>query len=151
MFADEPPIMDLCADDGDPVRYDPAFLLSILSCFLAPENRFNSLIILRSNIVPFLLRCLSSHCSNIRHLAAHCLLLCEGHFKGESSLDYTRDITPMRVTSGGLHLRGLAPGQHSSEEMSQREQAVSGTVRFDRPGNRTAHLPHRLRCAKRLS
>ena len=27
-------------------------------------------------------------------------------------------ITPNRVTSGGAHPRGLAPGQHSSEEMS---------------------------------
>ena len=33
-----------------------------------------------------------------------------------SNLHYTRDITPKRVTSGGVHLRGLAPEQHSSEE-----------------------------------
>ena len=33
-----------------------------------------------------------------------------------------------RVTSCGAHLRGLAPGQHSSEEMSQRWRAVGDTV-----------------------
>ena len=33
-----------------------------------------------------------------------------------SNLLNTRGITPKRVTSGGVHLRGLAPGQHSSEE-----------------------------------
>ena len=33
---------------------------------------------------------------------------------------YTRDITPKHVTSGGIHLHGLAPGQHSSEETSPR-------------------------------
>ena len=37
---------------------------------------------------------------------------------------YTRDITPKRVTSGEAHLRGLAPGQHSSEETLQRWRAV---------------------------
>ena len=37
-----------------------------------------------------------------------------------SNLHYTRGITPKRVTSGGVHLRGLTPGQHSSEETSQR-------------------------------
>ena len=36
----------------------------------------------------------------------------------KSNLQYTRDITPKRVTSGGAHLSGLAPGQHSSEETS---------------------------------
>ena len=40
--------------------------------------------------------------------------------KSKSNLHYTRGITPKRVTSGGAHLRGLAPGQHSSEETSQR-------------------------------
>ena len=28
----------------------------------------------------------------------------------------SRDITPKRVTSGGAHLRDLAPAQHSFEE-----------------------------------
>ena len=31
----------------------------------------------------------------------------------------TRGSTPKRVTSGGAHLRGLAPGQHSYEETLQ--------------------------------
>ena len=30
----------------------------------------------------------------------------------KSHLHYTRSITPKRVTSGGIHLRDMAPGQH---------------------------------------
>ena len=37
---------------------------------------------------------------------------------------------PKRVTSGMVHLRFLAPGQHSSEKVSQRWRAISDTV-FD--------------------
>ena len=48
--------------------------------------------------------------------------------KSKSNLHYTRRITPKRVTSGGAHLRGLAPGQHSSEETSQRWRVVGDTV-----------------------
>ena len=44
------------------------------------------------------------------------------------NLHYTRGITPKRVTSGEAHLRDLAPGQHSSEETSQRWRAVDNTV-----------------------
>ena len=40
--------------------------------------------------------------------------------KSKSNLYYTRRITPKRVTSGGAHLRGLAPGFRSSEETWQR-------------------------------
>ena len=36
------------------------------------------------------------------------------------NLHYTRDSSPKRVTSGGAHLRGLAPKRHSSEETSKR-------------------------------
>ena len=62
---------------------------------------------------------------------------CISHFF-KSNLYYTRRITLKRVTSCGAHLRGLAPGQHSSEEMSQRWRVVGDTVSiFDRPGNRT--------------
>ena len=32
-----------------------------------------------------------------------------------------------RVTSGEAHLRGLAPGQHSMEEISQRWRAIGDT------------------------
>ena len=46
----------------------------------------------------------------------------------KSNLHYTRDITLKRVTSGGAHLRSLAPLQHSSEETSQRWLAVGDTV-----------------------
>ena len=41
---------------------------------------------------------------------------------------YTRSITPKPVTSGRAHLRGLASGQHSSEETSQRWRAGGDTV-----------------------
>ena len=50
----------------------------------------------------------------------------------KSNLHYTRGNTSERVTSGEVHLRGLAPGQHSSEEVSQQWQ-VGDCVRFDRP------------------
>ena len=45
-----------------------------------------------------------------------------------SQIDYTRDITPKRVKSTGVHLRSLAPGQHSSEERRQQWRAVGDTV-----------------------
>ena len=35
---------------------------------------------------------------------------------------------PTRATSDGTHLRGLASGQHSSNETSQRKVGVSDTV-----------------------
>ena len=53
----------------------------------------------------------------------------------EINLDYTRDITPKRGTSGGGHFRGLVPEQHNSEETSQRWRHF---VRFDQPKNRTS-------------
>ena len=37
----------------------------------------------------------------------------------KSDLHYTRDTTPKRVASDGIHLRSLAPGHHCSEETSQ--------------------------------
>ena len=51
----------------------------------------------------------------------------------KSNLHYTRGITPKRVTSGGAHVPGLAPGQHSSEETSQRWRAV-GCADLTGPG-----------------
>ena len=44
------------------------------------------------------------------------------------NVHHTCGITPGRVTSGGTHLRGLAPGQHSPEKTSQRWQAVGDTA-----------------------
>ena len=46
----------------------------------------------------------------------------------KSNLRYTCRITPKRVKSCGAHLRGLAPGQHSSEETSQRWRVIGHTV-----------------------
>ena len=46
----------------------------------------------------------------------------------KSNLHYTRRITPKRVTSCSAHLRGLAPGLHSSEEAPQRWRVVGDTV-----------------------
>ena len=45
-----------------------------------------------------------------------------------SNLHYTRGITPKRITSGWVHLRGLAPGQQSYEATLQRQRAVGDTV-----------------------
>ena len=46
----------------------------------------------------------------------------------KSYLHSTHDITSMRATSGGVHLRGLASGQLSSEVTSQRWRVVGDTV-----------------------
>ena len=51
-----------------------------------------------------------------------------GSARSKSNFYYTRDITPKLVTSGGIHLRGLAPEQHSSEETSQRWRTVGDNV-----------------------
>ena len=49
--------------------------------------------------------------------------------KMRSNLHYTRDITPKRVTSGGAHLRGLAPGgQHNFAEKPLRCRTVGITA-----------------------
>ena len=58
----------------------------------------------------------------------------------KSNLYYTRGITSKRVTSGGALLSGLAPGQHSSKETTQRWRHC---IRFYRPGNRTHDLRRR--------
>ena len=39
-------------------------------------------------------------------------------FDLKMNFDYTCGITLKRVTSGKIHLLGLAPGPHSSEEIS---------------------------------
>ena len=46
----------------------------------------------------------------------------------KQNLHYTRNITPKRVTSGWVLFCGLAPGQHSSDETSQRWLTVAGSV-----------------------
>ena len=51
-----------------------------------------------------------------------------GLFSKKSNLHYTRGILLKRTTSDGVHLRGLASGEHSFEETSQRWQAVGGSV-----------------------
>ena len=48
--------------------------------------------------------------------------------KPKSNLHYARGITPKCVTNGESHLRCFAPGQHCSEETSQRRRAVADTV-----------------------
>ena len=49
----------------------------------------------------------------------------------------------VHVTSGGAHLRGLAPGQLSSEEHRNGGEPLATLCRFDRPGNRNPDLLHR--------
>ena len=45
----------------------------------------------------------------------------------KSNHHYARGITSRRETIGGIHLGGLASGQHSSEETWQRSRAVGDT------------------------
>ena len=45
-------------------------------------------------------------------------------FKIKTPLELTRGVTRKRVTNGEVHLRGLAPGQHSPVETSQRRRAA---------------------------
>ena len=49
-------------------------------------------------------------------------------FKWDKNLHYTRGITPKRITSDGAHLRNLAAGQRSSEEVSQQRRVVGDTA-----------------------
>ena len=51
---------------------------------------------------------------------------------------YSREYAEA-VPRGGSHLRGLAPGQHSSEETSQRRRAAA----MSWPGSRSPDLPLR--------
>ena len=67
----------------------------------------------------------------------------------KSNLHYTRRITPKRVTSCGAHLRGLAPGQHSSEHTSQRWRVVGDSV--DLTGPEIESQTSRTECALQLS
>ena len=53
----------------------------------------------------------------------------------KANLHYTPGITTKRLTSNGIHLRGLARGQHSFEEKTQKWRAAGYTVfSFTRPG-----------------
>ena len=65
---------------------------------------------------------------------------------------HTRGITPHRATSGRAHLRGLAAGQYSSEETSQRLRAVadSACVQYGWTGNWSLDFPHRKRYLQQL-
>ena len=48
--------------------------------------------------------------------------------KKKSNLHYTRDIAPKRITSGGVRLRDLEPGQCIFEETLLRWRAVGDAV-----------------------
>ena len=37
----------------------------------------------------------------------------------KSNFNYILGVTPKRVTSGGVHILGLAPKEHSSEKTTQ--------------------------------
>ena len=65
-------------------------------------------------------------------------------FKALSTSKEIFTITPKRVASCGNHLRGLAPGQHISQETSQWCMASRWRqfVRLDRTRNRTLNPPH---------
>ena len=55
--------------------------------------------------------------------------------KSKSNLHYTRGITPKRVTSGGAHLRGLAPGLTAPKKRRSGGEPLATLCRFDRSGN----------------
>ena len=56
------------------------------------------------------------------------MLLHKYHVNKNSNLCYIRGITPKRVTSDQVHLRGLASGQQSHEETSQWWRIVDDTA-----------------------
>ena len=62
---------------------------------------------------------------------AYSLLLpsffCQVRKKSNQNFNYTRRISPKRITRGGAHLRGVAHEQHSYEETSRRWRAVGDT------------------------
>ena len=66
------------------------------------------------------------------------------------NLDHSRSITPKHVTSGGAHLRDLAPGQHSSDETSQRQRAVDNIV-FDLTGEGNKSRNSRTHISEKIS
>ena len=102
-------------DGSNYLFYPPGYTLFVTSqklayfsqlIFLWPKNEVNKIFLVNKDKLP------------LRFMLSN---------KG-SNLHYTRRITPKRVTSCGAHLRGLAPGQHSSEEASQRWRVVGDTV-----------------------
>ena len=67
----------------------------------------------------------------LSHMTVYCSPLCSLVVKTKINFvaffPSTHGITSKRVTNDGIHLRGLAHGQHS-EETSQRRRVVDGTV-----------------------
>ena len=126
------------------VTADILFLGSLILQFTRRHNIPN--ILLSWCVYSCWLWCLDSELENYLHD-------CRCHGRGNCSfndtavsifLHHTRVITPKRVTGGGAHLRGLAPGQHISEERPQRWRAVwPHCVQFDLPEIRTTNLPPR--------
>ena len=55
--------------------------------------------------------------------------------KNKTNIHYNRDITSKHVSSSGIYLRGLAPGQHSCEETSQIASRRRHCVLFDPSGS----------------
>ena len=71
----------------------------------------------------------ASRCAGMIKKKLFFLYLLYNHIEtNQSHLHCTIGITPTRVTSGGAHLRGLAPGLHNLEATSQRWRAVGDTV-----------------------
>ena len=53
----------------------------------------------------------------------------ESRYLNQNQNNLTRGITPKRVTSGGVHILGVAPGQYSSEGTLQRLRAAGDRCR----------------------
>ena len=80
----------------------------------------------------FIPRKLLYHRSNkkIIFVNTNCMLIVKLNtlYRCKPNLDRTRVITPKRVSRGEVHLRGLAPRQHLSEETLQRWRTIGNTV-----------------------
>ena len=63
----------------------------------------------------------------------------------KSNLHYARRITSKRVTSGGAHLRRVAPGYTAPNNRCNGGEPLATLCRFDRSGNRAPDFPHRER------
>ncbi|CAK8685891.1 unnamed protein product [Clavelina lepadiformis] len=64
----------LFADEIASSLYDPCFLLCAVSHMLSPAHYIDCKRFAEQKLLSFLLVCLSSHCKNVRHLSAQCIL-----------------------------------------------------------------------------
>ena len=103
------------------------------ACLAHPEKTHVKLLTAGLHVV---VQLLTQYCFAQFHVLLFCSWMLISHFLITWSLRImnfalwlrSRGITPKRVTSGGAHFRGLAPGQHSFKETLQRWRAFGDTV-----------------------